>query len=186
MAASAAPISVPSSMRPVSSMVTWAWMRHLAGRRRPWPGGQPIMAAFIAEEVEVGLDEEQVDAALEQAGGLDLVGVAQLGEADLAEATANLVPGPIEPATKRGRSGVEKSSATSRAMRASARVISWDRSAMPYSPSGMASAPKVFGLDDVGADLEVRGVQLGDDVGPGDDEVSRCSPRGPGRRSRRR
>ena len=69
------------------------------------------------------------------------------------------MPGPIEPATNRLRSGVEKPSATSRAMRALARVISWDRSAMSYSPSGMAKAPNVFGLDHVGADLEVGVVQ---------------------------
>ena len=70
------------------------------------------------------------------------------------------MPGPIEPATKRGWSGVEKSSATSRAMRAPARLISWARSAMPYSPSGHGEGAEGVGLDDVDADLEVRGVQL--------------------------
>ena len=66
MAASAAPISVPGSMRPVSSMVTWAWIgTSPAGR-----GHGPTAAddrGLQAEEVELGLDEEQVDAALEQA-----------------------------------------------------------------------------------------------------------------------
>jgi hypothetical protein len=96
-AASAAPISVPGSMRAGQLDGDLHLDRHL----RPTAAmarGQPIMAAFSAEQVELGLDEEQVDAALEQAPGLHLVGVAQLGEADLAE-RGNLVPGPIEPAT---------------------------------------------------------------------------------------
>ena len=67
----------------------------------------------------MGLDEEQVDAAVEQAAGLDLVGVAQLGEADLAE-RRHFVPGPMEPATQRPAYPL----ATSWAMRAAARLIS--------------------------------------------------------------
>ena len=40
MAASAAPISVPGSMRPVSSMVTWHLDRHLAADRGHGPAAR--------------------------------------------------------------------------------------------------------------------------------------------------
>ena len=66
MAASAAPISVPGSMRPVSSMVTCTW----SGTSRPAAAMARRAAddrGLEAEQVELGLDEEQVDAALEQA-----------------------------------------------------------------------------------------------------------------------
>ena len=58
--------------------------RHLAagGGHRP---AAPIDAGLEAEQVELGLDEQQVDAALEQPAALLLVGVAQVGEADLPE-----------------------------------------------------------------------------------------------------
>ncbi len=74
----------PGSMRPVSSMVTCTW----SGTSRPAARHGPAAAdhgRLGAEQVEQGLDDEQVDAALEEPGGLHLVGVAQLGEADLAE-----------------------------------------------------------------------------------------------------
>ena len=53
------------------------------------------------------------------------------------------MPGPIEPATNRGWSAVEKSAATSRATRAAAWLISKARSAWPYSPSVTGRPPKV-------------------------------------------
>ncbi len=80
----AAPISVPGSIRPVSSMVTWTWI----GTRRP----AATMARLAGvdgglglEEVVDRLDEQQVDPAGEEGGGLLLVGVAQLEVGDLAE-----------------------------------------------------------------------------------------------------
>ena len=82
----------------------------------------------------------------------------------------NLVPGPIEPATKRGWSAVEKLSATSRAMRAPARLISWARAAMAVLAEGGRERPEGAGLDDVDADVEERRVELLDDVRPGDHE----------------
>ena len=54
----------------------------------------------------------------------------------------NLVPGPIEPATKRGEVGVAYSSATRRAILAEARANSCARSAMPYSLRTTENAPK--------------------------------------------
>src|ERR1700733_5608511 len=45
----------------------------------------------------------------------------------------NLVPGPMEPATQRGRSGVENSSRTAPASSAALRVSSRARSPRPYS-----------------------------------------------------
>ena len=79
-----------------------------------------------------------------------------------------MVPGPSEPATKRLRSGVEKPSATSRAMRALARAISWAALGDVVLAERHAEGAEGVGLDHVGADLEVGGVQGGDHVGAGD------------------
>ena len=76
----AAPISEPSSMRPVVSMVTWVWMG-----TDPTGGGHGPPAAdhgrLGLQQVVAGLDEQQVDAAVEEAARLLLVDVAQVGEA---------------------------------------------------------------------------------------------------------
>ena len=56
----------------------------------------------------------------------------------------DLVEGPIDPATKRGRSGVENASAVSRAKRPASELISATRSCNPYSASTMSVAPKVL------------------------------------------
>ncbi len=62
-----------------------------AGRgHRPPAGGESRLGA---QQVELRLDEEQVDATLEEGHRLDLVGVAQRGVADLAEG-GELRPGP--------------------------------------------------------------------------------------------
>ncbi len=50
----------------------------------------------------------------------------------------------MEPATKRGRSGVENASAASRAMRAAISLSSSVRSSSPYSPSVARMPPKVL------------------------------------------
>ncbi len=80
----AAAISVPGSMRPVSSMVTWAWIGRLPSHRRHRPAAS-VDRRPQRQQVEHGLDDEQVDSAVEQPLRLDLVGVAHLGIADLAE-----------------------------------------------------------------------------------------------------
>ena len=56
----------------------------------------------------------------------------------------SLVPGPIEPRTQRGRSGVDSSAATSLAIRAPASDSSSIRSVMSYSPRLARLAPKVL------------------------------------------
>ena len=69
----AAPISVPGNMRPVSSMVTWAWM----GTTRPWRDHGPMArrdGGLARQQVVDGLDHQQVDAALEQRVGEFFVG----------------------------------------------------------------------------------------------------------------
>ena len=113
------------------------------GRRRPWPGGQPIMAALMRQQVEEGLDDEEVDAAVEQAPGLDLVAGRAGRRSGSGPATGTWCPGrSSRPRTGAGRAW-RSSSATSRAMRAPARLISWARSARPYSPRVAGRPPKV-------------------------------------------
>src|SRR6266542_2789604 len=56
----------------------------------------------------------------------------------------SLVPGPIKPATHRGRPSAWNPSTTSRARRAATWFSSTTRSAMSYSPSTIADAPKEF------------------------------------------
>jgi hypothetical protein len=53
------------------------------------------------------------------------------------------VPGPMEPATKRGRSCVSKRAHASRAIRAAATLMSRTRSWSPYSASTILVPPKV-------------------------------------------
>ncbi len=55
----------------------------------------------------------------------------------------NFVPGPIEPATQRGRSGEVNSSRTEQASSAAMRVSSRARSARPYSASTTEVDPNV-------------------------------------------
>ena len=80
------------------------------------------------------------------------------------------MPGPIEPSTKRGRSGVENSSAASRAICVPARASSRMRSAMSYSLRFGQLVPKVFVSIDVRAGLEVALVDGEHDVRAGDVE----------------
>ena len=87
------------------------------------------------QRVEDGLDQQEVDAALDESAHLLRVGLAQRVEADRAErrvvhvrrdARASCCVGPMAPATKRGLSGVRalQASATLRASRAASRLIS--------------------------------------------------------------
>ena len=77
------------------------------------------------------------------------------------------MPGPTEPITQRGRSGVDQPSATSRASRAPASASGWIRSSMPYSAQVGEVGAEGVGLDQVAADAEVRVVDRADDVGAG-------------------
>ena len=56
----------------------------------------------------------------------------------------SLVPGPTEPSTQRGRSGVDHASAASRAIAAPARASSSMRSSIPYSARLAQLAPNVL------------------------------------------
>ena len=136
-AARAAPISVPGSMRPVSSIVTWTCIGTVpADRGHGPPAGDH--GRLQAEQVELGLDEQQVDAALEQA---------RAPAPRRRRAARRSGSGRGWPAWCPGRSSRPRSrrspDATSRAMRAAFTLISCVLSAMPYSLSGTANAPNV-------------------------------------------
>ena len=142
--------------------------RYLApgGRHRP-PG--PDRRGLQPEQVELGLDDQQVDAALEQRGHLDLVRVAELGEADLAE---------------RGELGARAHRTGHEALAVGSRVVvghlAGDASVGQgdlVRPLGHVVLAERDGersegvrLHDVGADVEVGGVEACDDVGTGDAE----------------
>ena len=117
--------------------------RHLAALGRHGPPGADDRR-LRRQQVELGLDEEQVDAAVEQAAALRLRSRRAARRRGSARATATSCPGPTEPATNRRRSGVVNASATSRAMRALASLSSSARSAIPYSARVPGRAPKVF------------------------------------------
>ena len=76
----------------------------------------------------------------------------------------------MEPATQRGRSGVAYDDATSLATRAAATLSSWARSAMPYSARVSPRLPKLSVSTTSQPDVEVGGVEAGDELGSGDDE----------------
>ena len=165
--------------------------RHLHLQRAPGrPGGLHGPAAgdhrrLGLQQVHAGLDDEQVDAALEQPPRLLLVGVAQLGEADVterrqlgarADRAGHVAGRPSGAAARRpppgdaGRGHVE-------------------RVGLVGDPVlGEHGAERAEGgrLDHVDADGEEVVVHRGDDVGPGEARASRCSPRARGRRSRPR
>ncbi len=83
-----------------------------------------------------------------RAGGLFLVGVAQVGVGDLAEG-GELGARPELPATQRGRSAVADSSAACAGDAGGGQVSSWARSAMPYSARTDSEGAEAVGLDDV-------------------------------------
>ena len=140
---------------------------HLDRDLAPGRGHGPAAAdhrGLGAEQVELGLDQEQVDAALEQGGRLLLVGVAQLGEADLAEGG--------ELGARSHRAGDQAAVAVG--------DLAGDAGGGQVDlvgPLGDAVLAERHGegaeggrLDDVDADLEERVVHLGDHVGSGDHE----------------
>ena len=160
----AAPISVPGSMVPVSSMVTWVWMGTVpAGRSHRPPG--PVDGRLGLQQVEHRLDEDEVDAALDERRGLLLVGVAEVGVPDLAEggelgARADAPghpPGPVgggevvgRPAGQAGRGQVQLADPVGLA------VLGQHR----------GEGAEGVGLDHIAPDLEERPVDPVDDVGP--------------------
>ena len=153
--------------------------RDLAARRRPWPGGQPIMAALARSRSNCGLDEEQVDAALEQAVRPAPRRRRAARRSGSGRARRTWCPGRSSRPRSAGGPAVEyvgghlagDAGGGHGSARGPARRCRTRRAAT-------AKAPKRVGLDDVDADLEVLVVHAGDDVGPGDARGSRCSPRG--------
>ena len=99
-----------------------------------------MMAALACSRSCDGLDDEQVDAALEQALGRELVAVALVGEADLAE-RRQLGAGP-----ERARHPVLGAVAVGHLAGDAGRLpdSSKQRSAMPYSASTHGMAPNVL------------------------------------------
>ena len=137
----AAPISVPGSMRPVSSIVTCA----CSGTCRPErdhgaPGA--VDGGLDREQVELRLDQQEVDAAFEEAERLLLVGVAELGVGDVPEGgeLGARAHGARHPARALGRGelvpyGARQLGGPPRSSRA--------RSASPYSARTTEVEPKV-------------------------------------------
>ena len=83
-AVSAAAISVPSSIAPVVSMVTWA-MTIASGSQLGHGPLAPDDGRLGLEQVLAGLDDQRVRAAPQQPLRVELVGVAQLAERGVAE-----------------------------------------------------------------------------------------------------
>ncbi len=138
---------------------------HLDGHLAPAGRHGPPAAdhgGLGAEEVELGLDEEHVHATLEEGGGLLLVGVAQLGEADLAE-RGELGARPDgaghQAAVAIGHLPGDPGGGQVQLLRAPGDVVLVERD---------GEGPEAGRLHDVDADLEELVVHGGDDVGPGD------------------
>ena len=166
------------------SMVTWTWIGHVAAGGGHGPPSA-VDGRLGLEQVEHGLDDEQVDAALEEGRRLLLVGIPQLGVADLAEGGELGPRARALPATQRGRSGVAKSSAACPGQAGAARLSSWARSARPYSASTVAKAPKVsVSTTSHPTSRNDRWTPV-DHVGSGDHQELVAALRARGRRSRR-
>ena len=143
--------------------------RDLAAGRAPWPGGAPIIAALPREQVEAGLDEEQVDAALEQAVGLRPRTRRAARRSGSGRATGTW----CRARSSRRRSGAGRgwstTTATSRASRAAATLSSWARSAMPYSASASPRRRRCRSRRRRRRPRRTRRAGP-DEVGPGEDE----------------
>ena len=138
--------------------------RHLAPRRlhRPAAGDH---RRFDLEQVHARLDDEQIDATLEQPARLDLVGVAEIGEVDVAEARklcarsdrATDVSGPAVGGVAVGNLAGDPCGGDVQVVGAIGDVV--------LGEDG-GEAAEAGGLDGVDADVEERRVHGGDDVGP--------------------
>ena len=138
--------------------------RHLAPLRlhRP-PAGDH--RRFDLEQVHARLDDEQIDATLEQTAGLDLVGVAELGEVDVAEARkfcarSDRAPDVSSPAV----GGVAVRNLASDPCGGDVQVVGTIGDVVLGEDGGEAA--EAGGLDGIDADVEERSVHGGDDVGP--------------------
>ena len=121
------------------------------------------------QEVEDGLDDEEVDAAVEQAAGLHLVGVAHLGEADLSQrrelgAGADRAGHPAGPVGRREPVGHLLGDLGRRPVQLVGPVGD------PVLRQRDRQGPEGVGLDHLAAHLEERPVEVGDDVGAGGDQ----------------
>ena len=162
---SAAPISLPTSMRPVVSIVTWT----CSGTSRPAAAiarRQPIIAALTcSRSMHVSMRNRSTPPE-EQPAGLLLVGVAQLGEADVAEARqlgagadrAGDVAGPAV-------GGVVVGDLAGDAGGGDVELVGLVGDAVLVEDRGEAA--EAGRLDGVDTDVEERGVHAGDDIGPG-------------------
>ena len=138
---------------------------HAPARAPHRPPG-PVDGRLGLEEVEDGLDDDEVNAPGDEGGGLLLVGVAKVGVGDLAQG-GELGARPMLPATQRGRSGVEKSSAAPRARGGGGQVELPHPVGLPVLGQYRCERPEGVGLDDVASHLEERPVDPVHDVGPG-------------------
>ena len=162
----AAPISVPGSMVPVSSMVTCAWM----GRCRPaalMARRAPLMAALAWSRSKTVSTRIRSTPPSMRAAGLLLVGVAQVGVADLAEGRELGARADAARPPSGAGSGVEKSSAAARARCGRGQVELADPVGLPVLGQHRGEGPEGVGLDHVAADLEERPVDPVDDVRAG-------------------
>ena len=180
----AAPISVPGSMRPVSSMVTWA----CSGTKRPRAAmarRAPLMAALTESMSNCVSIEEQVDAALEQARApapRRRRGTRRRGSA---RASGTWCPAPSSPATQRGRSAVANSSRTPQASSAAARLSSRARVGQAVLGQDDRGRAEGVGLDHVARRPRRTSGAPGPPGRAGSRPASRCSPRDRARRSPR-
>ena len=161
----AAPTSVPGSMVPVSSMVTWHWI----GSRTPArfiARRAPLMAALACRRSKTVSMTRRSAPALDQRVGLLLVGVAQVGVPDLAErrelgARADAARHPARLVRRRevvrGPAGDGHGGQVQLAHAVAQAVLGQD------GPEGAEGV----GLDHVAADLVEGAVDLVDGVGTG-------------------
>ena len=129
----------------------------------------PLIGGLDGEQVELCLNEQEVDAALEQPEGLLLVGVPELGVRDVPE---------------RGEFGARSHGARDPAGALGRGELVADGAGQLGRPPGELAGPvaqavlgqhdrggaESVGLDDVAADLEERAVHLRHQVGPRLDE----------------
>ena len=116
---------------------------------------------FHLQDILRGLDQQQVDPALDQPAACSRKISASSSKVTLESSGSSiegsLPDGPIEPATKRGWPVFAAySSARRRAREAAARLISMTRSCRPYSPRVRRLERKVSGLDHIHARLPGR------------------------------
>ena len=157
-AARAAPISVPSSIRPVSLHRHLHLDRHLAARRPPWRDGADHRGLGL-QAGRTGLDEEQVDATLEETTGHAPRTRRAASANDTWPSEGSLVPGPIEPATHESSVGlVVVSDAGRDACRREADLVG--SVLQPVLGEHGGERAEGVRLDDVDADVEEGRVQV--------------------------